>query len=61
MVTTSIFEIKRTPRAKWVKVRASGMKALSDWAKENNIHDWRTVGMQSRSEMLENQSLPIVA
>lgn len=46
---------------KWSKVRASGTQALSKWAKENNVTDWRMVGMRSRQEMLDDESLPIVA
>jgi predicted ATP-grasp superfamily ATP-dependent carboligase len=37
------------------------MKALSDWAKENNVSDWRMVGMMSNTEIKESQSLKVVA
>ena len=58
-IMTKVFEIKigRT----WKKVRATSIKALSDWSKENNVKDWRMVGMMSRSETLESQSLEVVA
>jgi hypothetical protein len=56
---TQIFEIKIGKD--WKKVRASSLKALSDWSKENNVKDWRAVGMMSRAEILESQSLEIVA
>ena len=55
-----IYEIKIN-RNKWEKVKASGIKALSDYCKKNNIPDWRMVGMQSISEMKENKNLREVA
>jgi hypothetical protein len=36
------------------------MKSLSDWAKENNVSDWRMVGMMSISEIKESQSFKVV-
>ena len=56
---SSVYEIKIN--RKWSKVRATSMKALSDWAKENNVSDWRMVGMMSISEIKESQSLKVVA
>ena len=54
-----VFEIKigRT----WKRVRATSIKSLSDWSKENNVKDWRMVGMISRLEIKESQNLKIVA
>lgn len=55
---TKVFEIKigRT----WKRVRATSIKALSDWSKENNVSDWRMVGMMSRVEIEASQSLEVV-
>ena len=58
-IKSSVYEIKIN--RKWYKVRATSMKALSDWAKENNVSDWRMVGMMSNSEIKESQSLKVVA
>lgn len=55
---TQVYEIK--VNRKWSKVRATSMKSLSDWAKENNVSDWRMSGMMSISETLESQSLKVV-
>ncbi len=54
-----VFEIKigRT----WKKVRATSINALSAWSKENNVNDWRMVGMMSRKELKESQNLKLVA
>lgn len=57
--TYALFDVKIG--RKWSKVRASSIQALSKWAKENNVIDWRMVGMRSRQEMLDDKSLPIVA
>jgi hypothetical protein len=56
---TKVFEIKIGKT--WKKVRATSMKALSDWTKENNVKDWRMVGMMSRIETIESQALEVVA
>ncbi len=56
---TKVFEIKIG--RKWSRVRATSMKSLSDWAKENNVSDWRMVGMMSISETIESKSLKVVA
>ena len=53
-----VYEIKIN--RKWSKVRASSMTALSAWAKQNNVSDWRMVGMMSRTEMAESKNLKIV-
>ena len=55
---SSVYEIKIN--RKWSKVRATSMKSLSDWAKENNVSDWRMVGMMSISEIKESQSFKVV-
>lgn len=57
-IRTNIYEIKigRT----WTKVRATNMRALSDWADKNNVSDWRVAGMMSRKELEESQTLKIV-
>ena len=58
-IKSSVYEIKIN--RKWSKVRATNMKALSDWAKENNVSDWRMVGMMSNAEIKESQLLKVVA
>lgn len=58
-IKSSVYEIKIN--RKWSKVRATSMKALSDWAKENNVSDWRMVGMMSNTEIKESQTLKVVA
>lgn len=58
-IKSSVYEIKIN--RKWSKVRATNMKALSDWAKENNISDWRMVGMMSNAEIKESKLLKVVA
>jgi predicted ATP-grasp superfamily ATP-dependent carboligase len=58
-IKSCVYEIKIN--RKWSKVRATSIKALSDWAKENNVSDWRMVGMMSISETKESQSLKVVA
>jgi hypothetical protein len=54
-----VFEIKIG--RKWSKVRASSITALNTYCKENNIADWRMVGMMSISEMEASKMLPVVA
>ena len=56
---SSVYEVK--VNGKWSKVRATGMAALNAWAKENNVQDWRMVGMMSTEEMKASQSLEVVA
>jgi len=58
-IKTSVYEIKQG--RKWSRVRATSMKALNNWAKENGVSDWRMVGMMSISETKESQSLTVVA
>ena len=55
-----VYEIKI--KRSWKKVRATSMKALSDYTKQNTeIKDWRMVGMMSRVEIAESQGLEVVA
>jgi hypothetical protein len=54
-----VFEIKIG--RKWSKVRASSITALSTYCKENNISDWRMVGMMSRAEIEASKTIPVVA
>jgi len=58
MKKTQVYELK--VKGVWVKVRARGIAALSRYAKENKIKDWRMVGMMSRREMLASKTLPII-
>ena len=58
-IKSNVHEVKSN--GKWSKVRATSMIALSNWAKENSIQDFRSVGMMSRAEIAESQSLNIVA
>jgi len=58
-ITSNVYEVKMN--RKWVKVRATSMLALDNWAKENNVTEWRMVGMMSIAEMQESQSLKVVA
>jgi len=59
MGSTTVFEIKKG--RKWSKVRATSIKALSDWSKVNNVSDWRMVGMMSTSEIIDSRKLEVVA
>lgn len=56
---TQVYEIKKGRN--WEKVRATSINALSRWAKENNINDWRMMGMMSISEIIKSKDLIIVA
>ena len=58
-IKSSVYEVKIN--RKWSRVRATSMKALNDWAKNNNVTDWRMVGMMSISETKESQGLKVVA
>lgn len=58
-IKSSVYEIKIN--RKWSKVRATSMAALNNWAKENNVSDWRMVGMMSTAEIKESKSLKVVA
>jgi hypothetical protein len=54
-----VFEIKIG--RKWSKVRASSMAAINTYCKENNIADWRMVGMMSRAEIEASKTIIVVA
>ena len=57
---TQVYEIKINKN--WIKVRATSMKALSDYTKTDvNIKDWRMVGMMSSSEIIESKNLEVIA
>ena len=57
---TQVYEIKI--KRNWKKVRATSMKALSDYTKQNPIiKDWRMVGMMSSTEMIESKNLEVIA
>ena len=59
-MTTQVYEIKI--KRTWKKVRATSIKALSDYTKQDsNIKDWRMVGMMSQAETLASKTLEIVA
>lgn len=58
-IKSNVYEVKSN--GKWSKVRATSMIALSGWCKENSIQDFRSVGMMSRAEIAESQSLNVVA
>ena len=58
-IKSSVYEIKIN--RKWSKVRATNMMVLSNWAKKNNVADWRMVGMMSIAETKESQLLKVVA
>ena len=59
-MTTQVYEIKI--KITWKKVRATSIKALSDYTKQDsNIKDWRMVGMMSQAETLASKTLEIVA
>ena len=53
-----IFEIKIG--RKWEKVQSESIKSLSDYCKNNNVKNWKMVGMQSRDEMAINKFLRVV-
>lgn len=56
---TQVYEIKI--KRNWIKVRATSMKAISDYLKQNEeVKDWRMVGMMSRIETLESKNLELV-
>ena len=45
-----IYEVK-VSRFNWEYVLADSMMVVNQYCKENNITDWRTVGMLSRDEI----------
>lgn len=53
-----VFEIKLG--RKWEKVRSESTHTLSEYCKNNNVKNWRMIGMQSIDEMCMNKYLPIV-
>lgn len=56
---TSIYEIKKGRTRSMV--RATSMKAMADWAKDNGVKSWSTGWMYSAAEMSKYESLPVVA
>lgn len=58
-IKSNVYEVKQN--GKWSKARATSMIALSNWAKQNSVSDFRSVGMMSRAEIAESQSLNVVA
>lgn len=56
---TNIYEIK--VKGRWQKVRATSMLALHNWCELMGINQWRMVGMLSQAELIESQSLPVIA
>jgi hypothetical protein len=55
---TKRFEVKIGRN--WKQVRATSMAALSTWAKENGVSDWRMLGMASRSEIEQSLTWEVV-
>jgi hypothetical protein len=55
---TKRFEVKIGRN--WKQVRATSMSALSTWAKENGVSDWRMLGMASRSEIEQSLTWEVV-
>lgn len=53
MATTSVFEIK--VNRKWSKVRATSIKNLASWCKDNDIKQWRMCDMMSIAELVINK------
>ena len=58
-ITTTVYEIKVNKT--WKKVRATNFANLLVWMRENNIKDYRFVGMMSNAEIKESKSLNVVA
>jgi hypothetical protein len=58
-ITSNVYEIK--VNRQWVKVRATSMIALANWATLNNVKDFRSAGMMSNAEIKESQSLKVIA
>lgn len=57
-IKSSVYEVKIW--RKWLRVRATSIIALNEWSKENNVSDWRMVGMMSIAETKESQKLRVV-
>ena len=58
-MNTQVYEIKKG--RKWETVRATSMQAINTYCKDNGYNDWRMCGMMSRSEMIANKNLKVVA
>lgn len=56
--STQVYEIKIG--REWKAVRATSIKAISDYSKKINAKDWRMAGMMSRAEMIESKNLEVV-
>lgn len=57
-----VYDVKIKGKRNWKRVRATSMKALSDYTKKRpEITDWRMVGIMSRLEMIESKTTEIVA
>ena len=59
MNVSKVYEIKTN--GKWSKIRATSMIELSAWSEINNVTDFRSSGMMSRSEIEASKSLKVVA
>lgn len=57
-IKSNVYEVKIN--RSWSKVRATSMIALNEWCKKIGITEFRSVGMMSRAEIAESQSLTIV-
>jgi hypothetical protein len=55
---TKRFEVKIGRN--WKQVRATSMAALSAWAKDNGVSDWRMLGMASRYEIEQSLTWEVV-
>ena len=56
---TQVYEIKKGNY--WEMVRATSMKAINDFCKDNNdVTDWRLCGMMSRRDLQLSKNLIIV-
>ena len=58
-MTIAVYEIKKGNR--WIMVRATSMKALDTYCKNNGYSFWRMCSMMSRVETVASKSLKIVA
>jgi hypothetical protein len=56
---TKRFEVKIA--GTWKQVRATSISALSAWAKENGVSNWRMLGMASRAEIDQSLTWDVVA
>lgn len=53
-----IYEIKKN--GKWEAVRCESMGKLNTYCEENGYVDWRTLGMRSRREMVNDKKIKII-